>query len=155
MHLEKYEVTSKHESMYFEFVSIGIQGNITKIVLYDRMPNQILPIFNLGFGDKDETTGEISDLIASNNGDRDKVLATVASTVYEFTSLYPNAWIYMEGSTPARTRLYQMGINLYLDYIAKDFMVLGSQNDNWLPFEKNINYDFFLITLKQNYPSKI
>jgi hypothetical protein len=143
MHLEKYEVKSKQDFTYFEFVSEGIQGNIAKIVTYYKIDNQILPIFNLGFGDKDENTGNISDKAVSNNGDRNKVLATVASTVYTFTTQNPSAWIYMEGSTPVRTRLYQMGINLYYDEITNDFMVLGSLNGDWQTFQKNVNYESF------------
>ncbi len=49
--------------------------------------------YNLGFGDKDEKTGEISDLVITNNGDSQQVLATVASTVYAFTDKNPTAWI--------------------------------------------------------------
>ena len=155
MHLEKYEVESKPDFMYFEFVSEGIQGNITKIVLYEKLPNQILPMFNLGFGDKDTATGLISDMVASNNGDRNKVLATVASTVYAFVEHYPKAWIYMIGSTPVRTRLYQVGLNLYYDEIVKDFAVLGFLDDEWHKFQKNQNYNAFILTLKQNSPENI
>lgn len=82
MDLEKYELRSAPDLMSFKFISEGIQGNIEKIVLYSKVPYQILPIYNLGFGDKDPETGEPSDTVKSNNGDRDKVLATVASTVY-------------------------------------------------------------------------
>jgi hypothetical protein len=52
----------------------------------------------------------VDDSIRSNNGDRDKVLATVAFTALDFTDEFPEALIVMEGSTSARTRLYQMGI---------------------------------------------
>ena len=148
MHLEKYEVESKPDFMYFEFISEGIQGNIEKVVLYEKLPNQILPIYNLGFGDKDSQTGELSDTVKTNNGDRDKILVTVASTIYEFTTHYPNVWILMQGSTPVRTRLYQIAINLYYDEIIADFTILGFKNDDWIPFEKNINYEGFLLNRK-------
>ena len=41
-------------------------------------------VYNIAFGDKDNTTGNIDDTIISNNGDSEKVLATVAATVYAF-----------------------------------------------------------------------
>ena len=65
--------------------------------------------FNLGFGDQDESTGKINDLTISNNSDTDRILATVAATILEFTAHFPDAIVYVKGSTPARTRLYQMG----------------------------------------------
>ncbi len=46
---------------------------------------------NLGFGDKDLQTGEVDDTVISDNGDSQKVLATVAATVYAFTDKYPEA----------------------------------------------------------------
>ncbi|MFY7789008.1 MAG: DUF6934 family protein [Thermoflexibacteraceae bacterium] len=45
---------------------------------------------NLGFGDKHPITGEIDDLAVTDNGDSEKVLATVAATVYEVTTHYKN-----------------------------------------------------------------
>jgi hypothetical protein len=63
-------------------------------------------LYNLAFGDKDHSTGEIDDKVISNNGDSEKVLATVVATVYAFTDKYPETWIYATGSTKARTRLY-------------------------------------------------
>ena len=152
MHLEKYELKTEDDGLRFGFISDGTQGNIQKIVIYTKIPDQILPMYNLGFGDKNLVTGDISDTIASNNGDRNKVLATVASTVYIFTEKYPNAWIAMKGSTPTRTRLYQMGINLYYNEIIADFVVLGQVGTDWFPFEKNKNYEAFIITKKYNFP---
>ena len=66
-------------------------------------------LFNIGFGDKNLETGDIDDKVVSNNGDSDKVLATVV--VYTFTDLNPETLIYATGSTKARTRLYRMGIS--------------------------------------------
>jgi hypothetical protein len=40
----------------------------------------------------------------SNNGDEVKVLATVANIVYDFTTVYRDAAIYIEGSTAAAFR---------------------------------------------------
>ncbi len=148
MNLEKYTLKSTPDLNSFEFISEGIQGNIEKVVIYSRLPDQVLPIYNLGFGDKDPQTSELSDTIKTNNGDRDKVLATVAFTVYEFTTRYPNVWILMQGSTPVRTRLYQIAINLYYDEIVAEFTILGFKNEDWIPFEKNVNYDGFLLNRK-------
>jgi uncharacterized protein DUF6934 len=69
-----------------------------------------LGYFNLGFGDLNKATGKIDDLAVTDNQDRKKVLATVAATLLEFTRQFPDAAVYATGSTPARTRLYQIGI---------------------------------------------
>lgn len=59
----------------FEFVSIGPNGRINKLVQYT--PTNYKDLYNLGFGDKNIDTGEIDDNAISNNGDSEKVLATV------------------------------------------------------------------------------
>ena len=90
----------------YEFYSEGPQGRIKKVVRYRRISNDPIT-FNLAFGDENE--GVISDTIVSDNQDKDMVLFTVANTINAFCDHYGNHFIYAEGSTAARTRLYQMG----------------------------------------------
>lgn len=45
----------------------------------------------------------------SNNHDTKKVLSTVARAVLDFLEQNPQAIVMARGSTPSRTRLYQMG----------------------------------------------
>ena len=94
-------------------------------------------------------TGEIDDIVISNNNDSEKVLATVVSTIYAFTDKYPNAWIYATGSTEARTRLYRMGITKYFSEVNENFEILGERNDDWEPFKNNIKYSGFLVKRKK------
>jgi hypothetical protein len=84
----------------------------------------------------------------TNNEDKNKVLATVGNTIIDFTNYYGSHYIYAEGSTPARTRLYQMGIANLWDEINTQFWVYGLRDDNWYLFEKNVNYDAFLVKRK-------
>ena len=86
--------------------------------------------------------------VISNNGDSEKVLATVVATVYAFTDKYPEAWIYATGSTKARTRLYKMGIARFLDEVTEDFEILGELTDDWEIFKTNIEYEGFLVRRK-------
>ena len=81
----------------FEFTSEGEKGLINKIVRFQ--PTNLKGLYNLAFGDKDKLTGVIDDKVISNNGDSEKVLATVVATVYAFTDRYPDALIYVTGST--------------------------------------------------------
>ena len=105
-------------------------------------------MYNLAFGDRDEESGEIDDKSISNNGDSDMVLATVVSTVYAFTERYPDSWVFATGSTKARTRLYRRGLTKYLLEIRRDFQVFGLIDDEWEPFEKDVNYEAFLVKRK-------
>ncbi len=78
MKLPKYEIIASNSALSFEFTSVGKNGAVQKLVLYEQtdLPN----VLNLGFGDKHPTTGEIDDLVITDNGDSEKVLATVAAT---------------------------------------------------------------------------
>ncbi|CAN5186189.1 hypothetical protein BH09BAC1_BH09BAC1_04790 [soil metagenome] len=131
--------------MLFEFNSEGPQGVINKIVQYTETNAQ--GIYNLAFGDKDPN-GDIDDTSISNNGDRDKILATVASTVYAFTNKYPESWVYATGSTKGRTRLYRMGIGKYLKEMENDFEIYGLRNQEWESFVSNAEYEAFLVKRK-------
>nr|WP_202803351.1 hypothetical protein [Pedobacter arcticus] len=132
--------------MTFEFVSESNKNVIPKLVRYQE--TNLKGLYNLAFGDKNFQTGEIDDKAISNNGDSEKVLATVVATVYAFTDKYPKSWIYATGSTKARTRLYRMGISKYLKEIQSDFEILGETASEWKEFEIGKEYDGFLVRRK-------
>mgnify|MGYP003580990343 CR=1 FL=1 len=101
-------------------------------------------IFNLGFGDVDQN-GSVNYLAISNNGDAEKILATVARSVIFFTNLYPEAVIYVMGSTESRTRRHQMGISKFWKEIEPMFDVYGViANNNIEPFRSGKNYQAFV-----------
>lgn len=146
MHLDRYQLKAETTLMVFEFVSEGPKGKIAKIVQYSE--TNLKGFYNLGFGDKDIETGEISDSIVTNNDDSQKVLATVASTVYAFTDKHPDSWVFATGLTKARTRLYRIGITNNIMEIKKDFHVYGLQDNQWVKFKKGVEYDAFLVRRK-------
>ena len=123
MRVNKYFVIIGETSMVYEFISEGGKGKISKIVIYSE--THLHGFYNLGFGDKNEETGNIDDDIVTNNGDSLKVLATVASTLYSFTDKFPEAMVFATGNTNARTRLYRMGISNNIEEIQEDFEVFG------------------------------
>ena len=147
MQLSKYPLASSGKLMTFEFISEGPRGLIHKLVRFQ--PTNLRDVYNLAFGDKDYTTGEIDDTVISNNGDSEKVLATVVATVYAFTDKYPESWIYATGSTKSRTRLYRMGITKFISEIENDFEVLGETSNEWEAFRKNVEYEGFLVRKKR------
>jgi hypothetical protein len=148
MQNEKYIISFDSDLINFKFDSVGPKGIIPKLVLFQKI-GENPDIYNLAFGDLDENTNKVDDKIITNNGDSEKVLFTVASTIYVFTHKYAEAWILLQGSSMSRTRLYQMGISKYLEEIKIDFDVFGLIEDDWLNFEKNQKYDAFLIQKKR------
>lgn len=100
------------------------------------------------FRDFNTQTGEIDDLAVSDNGDREKVLSTVASAVYTFLNIYPEVFVYATGSTKARTRLYRMSIARFYDEMQKDFYLYGQIGDDFYEFEISKDYNGFLAQRK-------
>lgn len=132
----RYELKADKSLEVFEFVSVGDKGEITKIIQFLQLSDNL---YNLGFGDKDANTGEISDIIVSNNGDSRKVLATVAASVYAFTTKHSDALVYATGSTKSRTRLYRIGITNNLEEILKDFEIFGLREGEFEEFNSTLS----------------
>ncbi|NLR82306.1 DUF6934 family protein [Chitinophaga eiseniae] len=117
-------VSSNHS--FFEFFSIGPNGVILKRITF--APTENGNIVSLAFGDID-INGKMDDCIISNNGDRDKILATVCQAILLYLEKYPNRIVYFRGSTIERTRLYRILINNNI----KEFEL---QYDIWIEHQK-------------------
>lgn len=148
MNLDRYPYTMGASLLDYEFVSAGPQGEIRKVVQYRLEHTRGSTFFRLGFGDWDESSGTIDDLSVSNNGDRQKVLATIAASVLDITARFPDMMVFARGSTPARTRLYQMAITIHRAAIFPLLTVYGYLNGQWELMERNKNYDAFLVQRK-------
>jgi len=152
MQYEKYEpLMISKDALEFKFISAGPKGEIQKVIQFIETGND--HIYNLAFGDL-MPEGKVNDYIKNDNKDRNKILATVAAAVYEFTSHYPDRFIFFVGSPPERTRLYRMALAINLDELNVDFEIYGIISINGLyfvkPFEKRISYFGFLIKRKIN-----
>jgi hypothetical protein len=133
--------------MQFEFYSIGPKGKIKKKIEFDQFPS-MPEVYNLAFGDVN-AHGAIDDLAVAGNHDSKKVLMTVALTVNRFLQKQPDSHIFLSGSTPARSRLYQIAISNNIGEIQRNFVIYGYTSDQWELFEKNKNYQAFLKRLKK------
>ncbi|CAN5472316.1 hypothetical protein BH10BAC4_BH10BAC4_20400 [soil metagenome] len=143
MNLDRYSFSTNATFLDFEFESDGPNGKIKKVVRYSPQNANGHTYFNLAFGDWNEKTEGIDDSAISNNLDRDRILATVASTVLEFTNHFPDVPVYAQGSNPARTRLYQMGISANWAAIEPLLVVFGFYKGRWEVFRKKVNYEAF------------
>jgi hypothetical protein len=106
-------------------------------------------VVNLAFGNVTEDD-EIDDKIISDNGDRNKILATVANVVRLFTDKYPGKMVYFKGSTEERTRLYRIAVGINLEELSENFEIYAEVGDNedFVPFCKNMVIKAFLIKRK-------
>ena len=148
MNLPQYKTNPDEDLHSFSFISEGKNGKIEKVIRYEKITDDV---FNLGFGDKDTITGKINEKVVTNNGDTEKVLATVVSTVFTFTERNPNAYIYATGSNHVRNRLYRRGITKYLSEALDTFAIYGMlPNQEFEIFNPNTDYVGFLLHLKNN-----
>lgn len=146
MKLDRYELKAGRNLTTFEFLSEGPRGRIVKLIEFE--PMNLPGLYNLAFGDVDPDSGLVDDKRVSDNGDMEKVLATVVAAVYAFCGRYPQAWVYATGSTGARTRLYRMGINKYFDVVDADFEIMGEANSEWEWYERGKDYQAFAVRRK-------
>ena len=148
MKVEKYALKSENNFTVFEFISEGPRGLIRKVIQFQETnePN----LYNLAFGDKNGDTDEIDDIVVSNNGDSEKVLATVVSAIYAFFDKNPDTFVYATGSTSSRTRLYRMGIARFYETMKEDFYLFGQIDDDFYEFEIGKDYKGFLVQRKNN-----
>ena len=146
MTLDRYELSAGNNLTTFEFLSEGSKGQIIKIIQFQEM--NIKNIYNLAFGDKNLNSGKINDKIVTDNGDSEKVLATVVSAIYAFADRYPDSWIYATGSSTSRTRLYRMGINKYYRIVIEDFEIMGEYRNEWEIYEFGKDYQAFAVHKK-------
>lgn len=149
MNLDRYEYYASDTLLNFEFYSKGPNGSIKKVIRLSPRNINGTTYFNIGFGDYHDATNSVSDQTISNNGDTNRILATIAQAVLDFMEYYPDMMVYAVGSTPARTRLYQIAITTNWEKINDTITVFGLKDGVWKPFSKNINYEAFLGIMKK------
>ena len=85
LELPRYPYFSNASFMDYVFESQGPKGVIKKVARFGQLGDNI---YNFGFGDLNEKTSQISDVVHSRNGDADKILGTVAHIILNFTGRY-------------------------------------------------------------------
>jgi hypothetical protein len=141
-----YPIEESHSKFQFEFYSIGPNGKIKKRIVFIKDIHRI-DTFHIGFGDVNEED-EVDDLSVSDNKDSKKILLTVVFTIHQFLKVFPNKYILVHGSTPARTRLYQIGIRNHWEIISQQLEIYGLTKNKWKLFEQGVSYNAFLIKQK-------
>jgi hypothetical protein len=142
---EAYPVKFDYENASFLFQSIGKRGIFEKAVFITPLSPDV---HNLALLDYDPATNDYSDQSVTDNGDMAEVIATVISIIQRFLDSNPDQKIYFEGSTPGRTRLYQIAISKVYDPDHSNLVIKGYKNSCWTSFEPNTRFDGFLIEKK-------
>ena len=125
-----------------DFVSAGPQGRIIKRIRIHSTPRP--EIFYISLADLGRG-GKSDDRSINNNGDRDKVLATVVYFIELYTLKYPERWLYFSGNTKPKNRFYRMVINKRLRTLVGNFCIYGDVNQEIKPFSPGIDADGFLV----------
>jgi len=145
----KYEVYSElnftDDFSVIDFLSIGKNGAIPKRITFTT--TELEYVYNLAFGDIDEN-GEIDDYTISDNGDRNKILATVVNVIDDYTKKYPERWIFFRGSTKERTRLYRIAVGVNLEELSRKFDIYAFDQEEVKLFAKDMEINAFLIKRK-------
>ena len=135
-----------------KFYSIGKSGSFELRMLITRQKGSSnMNDFNLGFGVWNDEIKDIDDEIETKNGDMQQILATVPKRALEFIEKNPEAEIFAKGSTPSRTRLYQMEIAKIIDDVPSGLRIEGLISKNgigFVEFQKGINFEAFLLSAK-------
>jgi hypothetical protein len=143
-----YDIKIAARSWTSVFYSAGPKGSIKKVNQFTPYNIDGNTFFNLCFGDWNSERKLVDDTIITNNNDSSKVLVTVARSVISFTDMYPDALVFVKGSTSSRTRLFQMGITKHWIKTGALFTLFGFTNNKWQHFLKNVNYDAFMVLRK-------
>lgn len=126
MRIDSYALKAGSEPTVFEFISKGPKGAIQKLILFQETDNPNL--FNLAFGDKNIDTGDLNDLVVSNNGDTDKVLATVAEAVYAFFKNFRMFSLMLPAAHLRERDSIAWASSAFIKQCKKTFIFLGKQN---------------------------
>jgi hypothetical protein len=145
MNTDYYLLARDEDLAVYYFVSEGSKGRIKKGVFF-QLVDEEEQLYNLAFGDWNDETGYLDDLVRTDNRDTQKVLNTVAIAVADFMGRNPEAQLMAKGGTESRTRLYQISILKNLKDISEMYYAEGLKKGCWESFKNGANYEAFLLT---------
>jgi hypothetical protein len=130
------DIFNSKDWMVFRFWSDGPKGRVWKVVQFTPMAKR--GYYNLAMGDWNGS-GVLDFFTQTDNGDRDRILATVAVIVFGWTERFPKRKVIFQGNTLAKTRLYRMAINRAWDELNKVFLIQGLE---YTPEDKLVLVDY-------------
>ena len=141
-----YEFSVSDDATFYEFDSIGEKRVVHKQVKFS--PGFIPDFYWLALVDLLDD-GSVSDSSRPNQGDVERVLATVLQTMLTFFKQYPTASVAFAGSTESRTRLYNIAIIRELNNARDTFTIQGYIDGKFEVYSPNKAYTGFAVSLKK------
>jgi hypothetical protein len=130
----------------YEFFSASVEKEVKKVVIFTETSSK--RVYNLALLDELED-GELSDTTESNNKDLVTIMATVIKIIDDFLNKNPHYFVLFSGSDDRRQRLYRIIISRELSVIREKFDIFGGVGEDEITiFEKNIEYDYYIIRKK-------
>lgn len=121
-----FQETQIEGMLAYQFVSKGKQGEITKIVAFEDIGNDV---YNLVLVDYDVETGYLDDEKMSNNQDIAKIMATIFRIVNDFIIKFPQNSIFIQANNEIKRRLYNRIVSNNLEEILQQYYVFGVLED--------------------------
>ncbi|WP_264537347.1 DUF6934 family protein [Flavobacterium sp. N1736] len=177
INIENYDTSfsTNNSTVQYLFESSG-QKKLIKGVQYSKFETQSgETVYNLGFGDYDSETKDISDKKSSNNGDARKVFNTVLNTIPKFLKEFPDFPIFIQGSDSRdsfeeecrsscskncdlicknkhrRIRTYIHFLDKKIKVFSKDYIFFGfdGEKKTFVPYEPKNKYIAILVYKKK------
>jgi hypothetical protein len=141
---EFYPFRASEDFLRYTFESISEQRVVHKKAEFVLISPHL---YNFAFGDLIDDD-EINDLVVTNNKDTHKVLATIIRIIQDFLASNGSESVYFQGSTPSRTRMYQIILTKERKNWESEFTVYGVIDGEMMPFKIDFRFDAFIIQLK-------
>lgn len=137
MNYEPYEdLVALPDLSVFQFISEGPWGRITKQIHFTLLCKP--GVYMLQLGDL-MADGEFNRSVISNNGDWDRVLATVIQAMEVYTERYPGRSIRIWSLSMERSRLFRIAIGSNRRQLSTRFTIQPMLGGGFLFFRKNKN----------------
>lgn len=134
------ELTAVPDLSLFRFVSEGRGGLITKEIRFAELPDS--GMYSVHMGDIKQN-GDFDPSAISNNGDRNRVLATVIVAIEIYTKKYPARSILIGGFNEQRARLFRIAIGVNFKRISRIFTILEGHEGRFFPFSPDTKSTVF------------
>jgi hypothetical protein len=131
----------------FQFISEGPWGRITKQIHFSLLFKP--GIYMLQLGDITKYGGFDRSAI-SNNGDKNRIMATVIQAIEVFTERYPDRSIRIWSLSAERSRLFRIAIGSNFRQLSEKFAIKAMAREGFLLFKKDIDSANFELWCKRS-----
>lgn len=127
----------------FHFTSMGVQGQVERMISFHELRIASQCYYQL---ETRTLQGQDGACALTANGDKKRILLTMACIILHYLQQYPHRCIFLMGHTEARTRLYQQSLLPLLQSTANAPLFFGFTGHRWESFQTKQYYHAFIIT---------